>query len=73
MYIARGAARRAGSAKKTFMLDQGLLDRARAALGTRTETDAVTRALEAVVRRAEQIEGLRELAEIGPIDEGRIA
>lgn len=58
--------------KKTLRLDQELLDRARQALGVRTETDAVTQALEAVVRRQQQIEGIRLLASLGPIDPARI-
>jgi hypothetical protein len=63
----------AGGRKKTLRLDQGLLDRARQALGARTETDAITRALEAVVRREQQVQGLRALAALGPIDAARIA
>jgi hypothetical protein len=62
-----------GGRKKTLRLDQDLLDRARQALGARTETDAVTRALEAVVRREQQVQGLRALASLGPIEAGRIA
>jgi Arc/MetJ family transcription regulator len=62
-----------GGRKKTLRLDQDLLDRARQALGARTETDAVTRALEAVVRREPQVQGLRSLASVGPIDVARIA
>jgi hypothetical protein len=62
-----------GGRKKTLRLDQDLLDRARHALGARTETDAVTRALEAVVRREQQVQGLRALASLGPIEAGRIA
>lgn len=58
--------------KKTLLLDQALLDRARRALGARTETDAVTQALEAVVRRERQVEWLRRLSELGPIDADRI-
>ncbi len=58
--------------KKTLRLDQDLLDRARRALGARTETDAVTRALEAVVRREQQVQGLRTLAALGPINAARI-
>lgn len=58
--------------KKTLLLDQQLLDRARRALGARTETDTVTQALEAVVRREQQVEGLRALAALGPIDATRI-
>jgi hypothetical protein len=37
-------------------------------LGARTETETITRALEAVVRRGEQIQGLRALAALGAID-----
>ena len=59
------------ASKKTLNLDQTLLDRARRTLGTRTETDTVTQALEAVVRRGQQIQGLRALAELGPIDDTR--
>lgn len=63
---------RTGAAKKTLNLDQALLDRARQTLGARTETDTVTQALEAVVHRGQQIDGLRALAELGPIDRARI-
>lgn len=66
------AHRHARGRKKTMLLDQALLDRARQALGARTETDAVTRALEAVLRREEQVQGLRALAALGPIDAARI-
>ncbi len=59
-------------AKKTLNLDQALLTRARQTLGARTETDTVTQALEAVVRRGQQIDGLRTLATLGPIDRARI-
>jgi Arc/MetJ family transcription regulator len=58
--------------KKTIRLDQDLLNRARQALGARTETDAVTRALEAIVRREQQAQGVRMLASLGPIDAARI-
>jgi Arc/MetJ family transcription regulator len=61
-----------GGKKKTLRLDQELLDRARHALGVRTETDAVTRALEVVVRRQQQMEGIRLLASLGPVDAARI-
>ncbi len=64
---------RAGSRKKTLLLDQALLDRARQTLGARTETETVTQALETVVRRGQQIAGLRSLAVLGPIDATRIA
>ncbi len=64
--------RRNSRRKKTLLLDQELLDRARRALGARTETETVTDALEAVVRREAQVRGLRELAALGPIDPTRI-
>ena len=67
------ASRRSQASKKTLNLDQALLDRARQALGARTETDTVTQALEAVVRRAQQVQGLRALAALGPVDPTRIA
>lgn len=66
------APRYPGGRKKTLRIDQGLLDRARQALGVRTETAAVTRALEAVLRREQQIQGVRALAALGPIDSRRI-
>ena len=68
----RASPRPSSGRKKTLRLDQGLLDRARQALGVRTETDAVTQALEAVVRRQQQVEGIRLLASLGPIDSARI-
>jgi len=58
--------------KKTLLLDQALLDRARQALGVRTETDTVRQALEAVLRRDQQVQGIRVLATLGPIDPARI-
>ena len=64
----RPAVRGPDPRKKTLRLDQDLLDRARQALGARTETDAITQALEAVVRREQQVRGLRLLASLGPID-----
>ena len=60
------------SRKKTLLLDQDLLDRARQALGTRTETDTVMQALEAVVRREQQVQGIRALAALGPVDAARV-
>jgi hypothetical protein len=62
----------ASSRKKTFILDQNLLDRARQALGARTETETVMQALEGVVQREAQIQGIRRLAALGPIDASRI-
>lgn len=58
--------------KKTLLLDQQLLDEARLALGVRTETEAVHRALELVARRERQIAGFREFLKLGPLDASRI-
>ena len=69
--VATGPRYRSGR-KKTLRIDQGLLDRARQALGVRTETAAVTRALEAVLQREQQIQGLNALAALGPIDARQI-
>jgi hypothetical protein len=65
---AKRAAARGRGRKKTLLLDQALLDRARQALGLRTETDTVRRALEAVLRREQQVQGIRAVAGLGPID-----
>lgn len=58
--------------KKTFLLDQKLLDQARRLLGARTETETVTAALQLLVRRELQSAGVRELARLGPVDASRI-
>jgi hypothetical protein len=63
----RPATPQADPRRKTLRLDQQLLDRARQALGARTETDAITQALEAVVGRDHRVWGLRLLATLGPI------
>ena len=63
---------RPSGSKKTLRLDQDLLDRARRALGLRTETDTVTQALEAVVRREEQLQGIRRLARLESFHPERI-
>ena len=57
--------------KKTLLLDQQLLDEARLALGARTETEAVHRALEMIARRERQIAGFREFLKLGPLDASR--
>ncbi len=62
----------ASGIKKTLRLDQNLLDRARRALGLRTETDTVTQALEAVVQREEQVQGIRRLARLKSFHPERI-
>jgi len=57
--------------KKTVLLNQALIDRARRVLGTRTETETISLALEVVVRRAAQVRGLRALAALGPLNAAR--
>jgi len=64
----RAAPPAADRRKKTMLLDQRLLDRARRALGASTDTDAVTQALELVVQRQKQVEGILQLGRFGPID-----
>lgn len=54
--------------KKTLLLDQTLLDRARRALGAATETETVAQALKLVVRRQKQLDGIMQLGKFGPID-----
>lgn len=67
------AYRVASAQKKTLNLNQALLEEARLALGARTETEAVHRALELLVRRSRQEAGLREFLKLGPLlDASRI-
>jgi hypothetical protein len=63
---------RDGRTRKTLLLDQSLIDEAREALGARTDSEAITQALEAIVRREAQIRGVRALATLGPFDASRI-
>ncbi len=62
---------RDGRTRKTLLLDQSLLDEAREALGARTESEAITQALEAVVRREAQIRGIKALSKL-TFDQSRI-
>lgn len=48
--------------RKNMRLRQGLIDRAREILGTRSETETVEQALELVAFRKEVTEGLREFS-----------
>lgn len=70
--VVRTRKRQDANRKKTLLLDQDLLDRARRALGARTETDTVIQALEVVVRREMQAQGIQLLPQFGPIDASRI-
>lgn len=58
--------------KKTFLLSQELLDEARRVADARTETEAITRALEDLVRRHRFVQSLEEMARLGPFDVERI-
>jgi hypothetical protein len=48
--------------KKTWLLDQTLIDRVRRAYKSKTETEAVTRALENVVFQEQIVRALRQTA-----------
>lgn len=48
--------------KKTWLLDQTLIDRVRRAYKSKTETEAVTRALENVVFQDQIVRALRQTA-----------
>lgn len=48
--------------KKTWLLDQALIDRVRRVYKSKTETEAVTRALENVVFQEEVVRALRQTA-----------
>lgn len=53
-------------------LDQALLDSAKRALGTHSETEAVTLALQRVVNNARVAAGLRALGGSRIVDEARV-
>jgi len=59
-------------ARKTLDLDPVLLEDVRAALGVRTDREAVTYALEQVRRQLHAATLMREFHGIGPIDIARI-
>jgi hypothetical protein len=48
--------------RKTVMVDQELLDRPGAILGTPTDAETITQALEQIVFREEVVRGIREIA-----------
>lgn len=58
--------------RKNMRLDQTLLDSAKRALGTESETEAVTLALQRVVNNARVAEGIRALGGRLTVDESRI-
>lgn len=53
--------------RKNFYLDQKTIDRAKAILGTRTETETVATALDIVVFREEILKSLEKVAGKGGI------
>lgn len=58
--------------RKNMRLDQALLDEAKRALGTASETEAVTLALRRVVHNARVAEGIRAIGGRLALDESRI-
>jgi len=65
-----GKGRRGASAvrRKNLNIDQAKLDRAKRALGAKTETEAVDGALSMVLFREDLIEGVRRIAGTGGVD-----
>jgi hypothetical protein len=53
--------KRSTPVRKNFRLDQGRLDAAREALGARTETEAIERALDLILFRKELVDGVDAL------------
>ncbi len=72
----RSTARRPGKPsvreRKNMRLDQALLDSAKRALGTESETEAVTIALRRVVDNARVADGIRALGGRRMLDASRI-
>ena len=56
-----------GWVRKNMQIDQRKLDAARVALGTKTETDTVDAALDAIAFRRELLEGIRRVRAAGGI------
>jgi hypothetical protein len=56
-----------GWVRKNMQVDQRKLDAARVALGTKTETDTVDAALDAIAFRRELLEGIRRVRAAGGI------
>lgn len=63
------APRSASVQRKNFYLRTDTLKRAQKALGARTETEAVERALELVVFQEDALKAFRELCEQGEIED----
>ena len=54
-----------GWVRKNLHIDQRKLDVARKALGTKTETETVDAALDAIAFRSELVDGIRRLRAVG--------
>jgi hypothetical protein len=69
---AAGKSKNARSARrirrKNLNVDQTKLDRAKDALGARTETEAIDQALSLVLLREELVEGIRRIAGSGGVE-----
>jgi hypothetical protein len=66
---ARTRHRRVGWVRKNVVMDQQKLDAARRALGVKTETEAIDRALDFVAFRRELAEGISAIRRGGGIDD----
>jgi len=60
---------RAGWVRKNVAMDQGKLDAARRALGVRTETEAIDRALDFVAFHEELARGIAAVRRSGGVDD----
>jgi hypothetical protein len=65
----RNASRRAGWVRKNVVMDQRKLDVARKALGVKTETEAIDRALDLVAFREELARGFAAVRRSGGVDD----
>jgi hypothetical protein len=63
----RNNPKKQASVRKNFRLDQARLDAARAALGARTETEAIETALDLILFRQELVDGVDALVAV-PIE-----
>lgn len=55
--------------RKNIRLTQAKLDQARKVLGTETETETIEQALDLVIFRKQAIDGVRELAGSGAVND----
>lgn len=62
----------AAKRKKTILLDPELVETVRRFYGVRTETEAITRALQDIGHRQEHLDFIQALRKAGPFDRSRI-